>query len=255
MTADRDSRGIDLKTLIITAVASAVAAYTCSKLWAPGTLFSAAFTPVLVAIIKETLHRPTEVVTRAVPVRGVVRSARARRGDAPARNGDPAPRREMADGPPTRAAPHLDDADEPPTRVAPHLEDAAEQPTRVAQPGMIADGGPRSSPSATRWRLAVVTGLLGFAVCVIVLTVPELVAGGSAAGGDRQTTLFGGDSKSKKRDETTPTTTAPTRTAPAPEQEAPVAPPATAAPAPPTTTPPPPATTPAPPAQPAPVAP
>ncbi len=67
--------GIDISTLFYTAAASAAAAYTCSKLWAPGTLAAAAFTPVLVAILKEALAKSTEVVTRAVPVRGVVRSA------------------------------------------------------------------------------------------------------------------------------------------------------------------------------------
>ena len=55
-----NSTGIELTTLFISAIASAVAAYVVSKIWAPGTLFSAAFTPVIVALVKEGLRRPTE---------------------------------------------------------------------------------------------------------------------------------------------------------------------------------------------------
>jgi hypothetical protein len=162
--------GIDLTTLLITAVASAAAAYTCSKIWAPGTLASAAFTPVLVAIIKEALARPTQAVTRAVPVRGVVRSSPppAEHGDAPA---PPEP-------------PPLD---------------------RVPQAGEVSYHSTRSS--ARRWRMAIITGLLGFVIAVLVLTVPELVAGRSASGGGG-TTIFGG----QQRKQETQTTTAPART-------------------------------------------
>lgn len=57
------SSGIDILTLAIAAVASAVAAYLTSKVWAGGTLVSAAFTPVIVALIKEALARPVDAVT------------------------------------------------------------------------------------------------------------------------------------------------------------------------------------------------
>jgi hypothetical protein len=158
--------GVDLPTLLITAVASAAAAYACSKLWAPGTLASAAAMPVLVAIIKEALARPTEAVTRAVPVRGVVRSAPPPGAPAP-----PAP---------------------PPTE-------------RVPQQGEITYHA--SGWSARRWRLAIVTGLLGFLIAALVLTVPELVSGRSASGGGRSTTLFGGDHEKRSRKPRTQTTT------------------------------------------------
>jgi hypothetical protein len=169
------SGGVDLATLLITAVASAAAAYACSKIWAPGTLASAAFTPVLVAIIKEALARPTQAVTKAVPIRGVVRST-----------------------PPAAQQPG-----EPPE--PPPLE-------RVPQPGEVTYHSTGSS--SRRWRLAVITGLLGFVVCVLVFTLPELVAGQSATGGGRSTTLFGG--QEHKRKQRTETTTAPARTVTAP---------------------------------------
>ena len=60
---------IDLLTLTITAVASAAAAFICSRVWAAGTLPSAAFTPVLVALVKEGLRRPTEAVVPGGRVR------------------------------------------------------------------------------------------------------------------------------------------------------------------------------------------
>lgn len=179
--APASSGGLDLKTLWITAAASAAAAYTCSQLWAPGTLAAAAFTPVLVALIKEALAKSTDAVTRVVPVKGVVRSARPEGPQAPA---------------PADAT------------LVQMPEDAAAPEARVAQVGEVTYHG---SGRRRGWRLAVVTGLLGFLVCAVAFTVPELLAGNSASGGGRETTLFGG----KQRDRepaVTPTTTTPTQT-------------------------------------------
>jgi hypothetical protein len=177
--------GIDVKTLFLTAIASAAAAYTCSRLWAPGTLAAAAFTPVLVALIKEALDKSTDAVTRAVPVKGVVRSTRV--------GGEPYD--------PTLEQP----APELPEQAAPV---AAE---RVAQAGEIQYHGGRGLRG---WKLAVLTGLAGFLVCAVVFTVPELVAGGSAVGGGRDTTLFGGGQQRDRKEPavTTRTTTAPGKT-------------------------------------------
>lgn len=192
--APAPSGGIDLKTLLITAASSAAAAYTCSRLWAPGTLAAAAFTPVLVAIIREGLSKSTQVVASAVPVRGIVRSARAEGPQLPdaAGAGDWPAADLAADGQPPAGEPVL--ADDP--------------AARVAQPGEISYHG-----SATRrrnWRVAIVTGLLGFVVAAVLFTVPELVAGESASGGGRGTTLFGG----KQRDSVPPPVTTTTTTTP-----------------------------------------
>src|SRR3954453_8808782 len=59
--------GIELTTLFLSAVASAAAAYVTSRIWAAGTLFSAAMSPVIVALVKEGLRRPTEKVVDIVP--------------------------------------------------------------------------------------------------------------------------------------------------------------------------------------------
>jgi len=167
-----DGGGIDLLTLAITAVASAGAAYVTSEVWAPGTLASAAITPVLVALIKEALAKPADVVTRAVPVRGVVRSSTP--GDAP-----PAPPGQVDE--------------------------------RVAQHGEIQ--GSSKSFGRRAWQTAIVTGLLGFLVAAVIITVPELVSGKSVTGSGGKTTLLGGHRKSATP-ATTTTTTTPTQTAP-----------------------------------------
>ncbi|MBA3746003.1 MAG: hypothetical protein H0W96_00710 [Solirubrobacterales bacterium] len=188
---------MDVKTLFITACASAAAAYACSKIWAPGTLASAAFTPVLVALIKEALAKPTAVVARAVPVRGVVRSAGVQDAQQPYESWSAESAGEQLGG---------DYAPPPPTQVVP-IDDPA---TRVAQTGEVHYHG-RSRSRKRGWRVAVITGLLGFLICAVVFTVPELVAGGSAAGGGRDTTIFGGG---KHSDRSIPAVTTQTTTTP-----------------------------------------
>lgn len=110
---------IDLLTLVITAIASAGAAFITSKVWAPGTLASAAFTPVIVAVAKEALRKPADVVVAGRTVTGAGRFDH-------------------------------------------------------------------------HWRRAAITGLAGFAIFAVVITVSELAAGNSVTDKDRGTTLFGG---------------------------------------------------------------
>lgn len=175
-------------TLAITAIASAAAAFICSQIWARGTLASAAVMPVLVALMKEALSRPAKAVSQAVPVRGVVRSTR-----------------------------HADDPFQP---LPP--EPIAE---RVAQQGQIY--GPSQAPRRRGWRTAIITGLLGFLVGAVIITVPELVAGQAASGGQHETTLFGGQQSAG--DSATPTdtttTTVPTDTITVPPAETVTVPP------------------------------
>ncbi len=88
-----------------------------------------------------------------------------------------------------------------PPRSAP-----TERPPRAAdlgRNGRSAATGPVPPPSPARRRvygasrrppirLAVITGLLAFVIAAVVLTVPELIAGGSVGGGSGRTTLFSG---------------------------------------------------------------
>jgi hypothetical protein len=187
-------RGIDLTTLFLSAIASAAAAYITSKIWAPGTLFSAAMSPVIVALVKEGLRKPTEVVANVVPT-VVPASTRWSRASV----SEPGL---VVDGEP-EPAPHVDPD-------APH----------VVIPPVAAETGPvRVYPTRgrrLRWRLAVVTGLLGFGICVVLYTVPELISGKSIGHGGRATTLWGGPRNHTKKSTTTQTTTAPTSTATTP---------------------------------------
>ncbi|HEX5927136.1 MAG TPA: hypothetical protein VFY45_25170, partial [Baekduia sp.] len=184
-------RGIDLTTLFLSAVASAAAAYITSKIWAPGTLFSAAMSPVIVALVKEGLRKPTEVVANVVPtvVPTPTRWSRAS-ADEPGL---------VVDGTP-EPEPHVDPD-------APHV---------VLPPVVAAETGPVHVYSTRgrrlRWRLAVITGLLGFAICVVLYTVPELISGKSIGRGGDATTLWGGHRNHTKKSTTTQTTTTTTPT-------------------------------------------
>jgi hypothetical protein len=181
--------GLDLKTLVITAAASAAAAFICSKVWAPGTLASAAFTPVAVALFREALSKPTDVVTSALPA--ALPLNRRPLG------GDPRLDRPVPGNDPTRVA------------RAPGRDD---QPTQVSPvPGPQGPGTSGVDPvtvhavrqrNRRRWQIAAITGLLGFVIAAVLITVPEVIAGRSS------TTIFrNGDTSAKKQAAPTTTTT------------------------------------------------
>jgi hypothetical protein len=194
--------GIDFTTLLLSAIASASAAYITSKIWGPGTLFSAAFAPVIVALVKEGLRRPTEKVANVVPS---VMPAPARWSRTSASEPGLVAQPEPTAEPGVHRDPDAPHVDLPP--VVP----AQNAPVRVYS----------TRARRLRWRLAVITGLLGFGIAVVVFTVPELIAGGSL-GGSHKTTIFGGrhHKSTNKTDTTTSTSTTGTTTAttPAPTQ-------------------------------------
>ncbi len=63
-----------------------------------------------------------------------------------------------------------------------------------------------------RWRPALVTGLLAFAIVVALYTVPDLLAGRSITGNGQPTTFFGDSANVKKKTSPTTTVTATTTT-------------------------------------------
>src|SRR5687767_10055843 len=66
-TAEREEeRRLNMRTLVIASSASAAAALLTSQLWIAGTWIAAAMTPVIVALVSEMLHRPTERIARKV---------------------------------------------------------------------------------------------------------------------------------------------------------------------------------------------
>src|SRR4030081_3591717 len=61
-----EQRRLSIRTLGIASVASAAAAVVTSQFWIHGTWIAAAMTPVIVSVVSELLHRPTEAVARRV---------------------------------------------------------------------------------------------------------------------------------------------------------------------------------------------
>jgi hypothetical protein len=56
------------------------------------------------------------------------------------------------------------------------------------------------------------TGVLGFAIAAVALTVPELITGQPIGKGNGGTTIFGGQKKTNDKQQTTPTQTQPQQT-------------------------------------------
>ena len=143
-----------------------------------------------------------------MPVRGVVRSAEVQGPQPPDASWSHAQAGEPLGG----------DFAAPVPAPAPAYASPEDPATRVAQPGEIQYHSSRRGLRG--WKLAVATGLLGFLICAVVFTVPELVAGGSASGGGRDTTLFGGGSQRERSEPavTTQTTTVQVETVTAPTE-------------------------------------
>src|SRR3954471_2555605 len=81
-----DERRLSIRTLVIASIASLTAALITSRFWSAGTPIAAAITPVLVSLVSEMLHRPTEkIAERLTSDREVLgRPAPMRRGREPA---------------------------------------------------------------------------------------------------------------------------------------------------------------------------
>ena len=162
-----EERRFNLRTLAIASVASATAAVVTSQLWFAGTWIAAALTPVLVALISELLHRPTERIAERVTA------------DRPVLRAD---RRERAEAAPPPTAPDAE-PDLPRTPAEPHAA-----PVRVYRSS-------RPAPGRRRIALGAVlgTGALALLIAVIALTVSELVGGGAIGKTDRSSTFFASD--------------------------------------------------------------
>ncbi len=208
-----EERRLNTRTLTIASVASASAAAVTSQLWIAGTWIAAALTPVLVALISEAMHRPTERIARAWTT-------------------------EQSEARSTRNVST--------TRSEPTAVTGTPGPVRVYRQSGSRGAGPQM---LTKRRIAIGTVALTAAIaCVIgiaALTTVDLVSGGSVGKGSGRTTAFGGggggsdttdqperDANPARQEapaqETAPSET-PTTTSPAPEEQpsetAPVPPP------------------------------
>jgi hypothetical protein len=180
-TPAREERRLEVRRLVIASLASALAAVIVSQFSVGGTWIAAAITPVVVILIQEALHKPTDVIAERFTSN---RTAVLPEGTG---GGPPPPARELrARGEetlPRRAA--AEPGREP---------GGADPPVRVYRSGA---GGGQVRPRAARRKLAIgtvaVTALLAFAIAAFAITGTELVTGGSIGKSDKHTTLFGGN--------------------------------------------------------------
>ena len=156
-SAREEERRLNTRTLTIASVASATAAAVTSQLWIAGTWLAAALTPVLVALISEAMHRPTERIARAW-------------------TSEREPRASVASSP---------------TRREPTAVTGTPGPVRVYR-----QSGSRSSTMLTKRRLAIgtvaATAAIAFVIGIVALTTVDLVSGGSVGKGSGRSTLFSG---------------------------------------------------------------
>jgi hypothetical protein len=168
-----EERRVNIRTLVIASIASAAAAVITSQFWVQGTWMAAAVTPVIVALVSEMLHRPTEVIAERVTSRGVP-ILPATRGPA-----GPGRREPAGDDEPAPAEPGTrGESPAPPVRV---YRSGGDKPVR-----------PRSSRRRIAIGVVAATAVLAFAITAIALTGTELLTGGSIGKGGGDTTLFSG---------------------------------------------------------------
>lgn len=198
-TAEREEeRRLNTRTLTIASVASASAAAVTSQLWIAGTWIAAALTPVLVALISEAMHRPTERIARAWTSEREVGPARAQTA--------------------TREEPSAVSGTAGPVRVYRQTSRGAQATGRGAAGRISASrgadpmngGAARTSLSRptklSRRRIAIgtvaATAAIAFVVGIVALTTADLVSGGSVGKGSGRSTLFsgGGNESEEKKD-------------------------------------------------------
>jgi hypothetical protein len=204
---------------VIAAVASAAAAIVVSHIWKGGTVIAAAMTPVIVSIVKELLAKPIESDLVRKPVAKIASGSRAVVGAAvPTRSGRSQPE-QRGHGDPLMDGDSL----EPPTQPRGPLTDPGMSPIRTY-------GASQRRRPRVHLKVALITGIVAFALAAAALTLPELIFGG-AISSHHSTTLFGGGSSKKTSDttkakdqkntstqpsqqQTTPAQTTPQRTTP-----------------------------------------
>jgi hypothetical protein len=209
--------GLQLQTLLISAVSAVAAATVVPLFWQKGTIIATAMTPVIVALVSEGLRRPAQRISQAAP-----RVARRTATGAAIRRFEP-------DAARTRHSERLGARGAGPERFEPLPPDerdsgagtAAEDPFGLRRPA-------RSRRSW--WKAGIATGAVAFVIAAVVVTGSELaIFGGSISGGNERTSLFGGSkhksaSDTNAKDEKTSPNATPTATAsPAQQQATPTA--------------------------------
>ncbi len=173
------SGGLSVTTLLIASGSAAAAAVIVPLFWERGSLLAAAITPIIVTLTSEALRKPVE----KLPTVGVWRST---------------PQGTALRQPEGRDFDPLD----------PEEERYEVDPQQADDPFGLRE--PERGGFFTRKRvvLALVTGLLAFAIAAVVVTASELAIFGDSVSRQHRTTFFGGQS----RDATPTPTPTPTPT-------------------------------------------
>jgi hypothetical protein len=189
--------GLSITTLLIAGASSAAAAFIVQTFWQSGTVFAAAMTPVIVALVSETLKKPVEAVS-------AVRVRRTTAGTAILEPVEPPP------------DPDFDPLAPAPTEELEAALTGAPPPPRTEHR--------RRRLTGRQWKLGIATGLIAFLCAAAVVTASELaIFGDSVSNGDRRTTFFGGSHSSTSSNEEKKATPTPTETAEPKESATPAA--------------------------------
>jgi hypothetical protein len=209
--SDSSSGGLQIQTLLISAVSAVVAATVVPMFWAKGTVIATAMTPVIVALVAEALRHPVQKVSAAAP-----RVSTAVRRFQPAEPVEQAVR--------GRPRPRVSGREPDPHDFRPVPDPGAEEPIGVSADDPF---GLREPPRRRSWwKAGIVTGLLAFVLAAAVVTASELAIFGGSVSGDRgRTTLFGGKTSKEK-----PSSDHKSKDSSSPEQKATATPQATASP-------------------------
>lgn len=190
-------RKLSVRTLVIASISSAVAAVVVSQFWKGGTAPAAALTPVIVSLVSELLHKPTQAISARVT------SDRTAVLPEGAGAGAPAQKTEVA----AAAAPAQDFEGPKPAseeRPPPLRESGAEPvPSDEREPREAAISYHRSSANGRAGggqrrfsvRIVAATAALAILIAAAVITIPELIARDSLGKTSGGTTLFGGGTK------------------------------------------------------------
>ena len=172
------SGGLSVTTLLIASGSAAAAAVIVPLFWDRGSLVAAAITPIIVALTSEGLKKPVEKLPTAVGV--------------------------------WRKTPQGTAVREPGGRDFevhdPEEERLEVDPTQTEDPFGLREPERGSFFTRKKVKLALVTGLLAFAIAAVVVTASELAIFGDSVSRQHRTTFFGG-----KSENATPTPT-PTET-------------------------------------------
>ena len=195
-------RKLSVRTLAIASVSSAVAAVVVSQFWKGGTAPAAAVTPVVVSLVSELLHKPSQAITARVTSERTAVLPEGRGAGAPAE------KTEVAAGPAPDAegSPLASQGRPPPPRE--RGEEPVSSDTREAREPAVtyhragANGRPAAGSRKFRVRVVAATAALAILIGAAIVTVPELIAKESVGKGKGGTSLFGGskDSSDKTQD-------------------------------------------------------